>query len=104
MINFLEETKKELERNGKNIFDVLWLGTKEFAISNDIQQLFSFDYDNGYGGTQIPDELIVVGVDWWMERQEYDGGEWWEFKQMPTKPAKERAAGSMIEFRLMGIE
>jgi len=104
MINFLEETKNKLAENGKNIFDVLWYGTKDFVISNDIQQLFSFDYDDGFGGTEIPVELIIVGEDWWMERHEYDGGEWWEFKQMPVKPKSKKPASSLIEFKLKGLQ
>ena len=104
MINFLEETKAELASNGKNIFDVLWYGTREFVVSNDIQQLFSFDYDDGFGGTEIPDELIIVGKDWWMERHEYDGSEWWEFKEMPVKPEIEKSAGSLIKFKFKGLQ
>jgi hypothetical protein len=30
-------------------------------------------------------KIIVVGKDWWLERHEYDGSEWWEFKTMPDK-------------------
>lgn len=29
---------------------------------------------------------MIVGDDWWMERHEYDGSEWWEFKELPKKP------------------
>jgi len=89
-MNLLTETNEILKSNGKNIFDVLWYGTAEFIISNDIQQLFLIEYDNGFGGTKIPDQLIVVGHDWWLERNEYDGGEWWEFKSIPVKPTKEK--------------
>lgn len=27
---------------------------------------------------------MVVGDDWWLERHEYDGSEWWEFKRLPS--------------------
>ena len=104
MVNLLAETKKVLESHGKNIFDVLWYGTTELIISNDIQQLFSIEYDDGFGGSEIPDELIVVGVDWWLERHEYDGSEWWEFKQIPIKPVDIRSAGSLLKFHLKGFE
>lgn len=30
--------------------------------------------------------LIVVGKDFWLERHEYDGSEWWEFKSIPMEP------------------
>ncbi len=85
-MNLLEETKVILESNGKNLFDVLWFGTKEVVFDVDIQKLFSVDYDNGFGEQEILPELIVVGEDWWLERHEYDGSERWEFKTMPVKP------------------
>lgn len=85
-MNLLEETKNILMQNNKTIFDILWLGNKYEVFDVDIQRLFSIDYDSGYGVQEIPSDLIVVGDDWWLERHEYDGSEWWEFKQMPAKP------------------
>lgn len=85
-MNLLKETREILENNGKYIFDVLWIGTKNAVWDVDIQQLFNVEYDDGFGGQEIPSELIVVGEDWWLERHEYDGSEWWEFKKLPTKP------------------
>ena len=46
---------------------------------------------NGFGGAEVNENLFVVGADWWLERHEYDGSEWWEFKTLPTKPPLERA-------------
>lgn len=93
MSNLLEETLGELNNNGKSPSDVLWVGSKgeprhgkfcgtwiEFAALAD-----HFDYDDGYGGANINTELVVVGPDWWLERGEYDGSEWWEFKTLPAK-------------------
>jgi hypothetical protein len=44
-----------------------------------------FDYNNGYGRQQ------VFGYVWlqdncWLERSEYDGSEWWDFKDTPLIP------------------
>ena len=49
-----------------------------------LEQL-DFDYDDGYGQQEI------MGCVWftdgsWLERGEYDGLEWWEFKQIPAIP------------------
>lgn len=33
-------------------------------------------------------DLIIVGDTWWLERHEYDGCEWFEFKELPSKPEK----------------
>lgn len=96
-INLLEETRKELEANGKTIFDIEWFGTEEFVIDHDIQKLFLIDYDNGYGGNEIPMELIVVGKDFWLERHEYDGSEWWEYKSIPKKPEVVKRANNLLE-------
>ena len=46
----------------------------------------NFFYDNGYGGNEIPMDLIVVGKDFWLERHTYDGAEWWEYKEIPEEP------------------
>lgn len=57
-----------------------WISWGQFeAIAN-------FSYDPGYGGVEIDPLVRVVGVDWWLERHEYDGAEWWEFKTLPRKP------------------
>ena len=44
------------------------------------------DYDNGWGAAEIRTDLIIVGWNWWLERNEYDGSEWWEFRTMPIIP------------------
>lgn len=28
----------------------------------------------------------MAGDDWWLERAEYDGSEWWKFKTLPVEP------------------
>lgn len=45
-----------------------------------------FTYHDGFGGVEIDMGLIVVGKDFWLERHEYDGSEWWEFKSIPMEP------------------
>lgn len=44
-----------------------------------------FEYEEGYGGQEL------FGTVWflngtWMERGEYDGSEWWEYKTCPKIP------------------
>lgn len=36
------------------------------------------------------DGLTLVGEDFWLERKEYDGQEWWEYKTTPIKPEKSK--------------
>lgn len=96
MTNLLKETLESLELNGKTEEDVrfvsgklrygepsAWFSWNEFAENSD------FDYDDGFGGAEINQSLKIVGDGWWLERGEYDGSEWWEFKTLPTKPERQ---------------
>lgn len=104
--NLLEETISELDANGKTGDDVLWVGRnyckwtipyKEYerivykTTWEDFCSKADFEYDAGYGAPEIPMDLIVVGKDFWLERYEYDGSEWWEFKMFPEEPKETRA-------------
>jgi hypothetical protein len=86
-MNLLKETIEEIESNGKKVDDVLWCGSKDFYCHwDEFKEIINIDYDCGFGGKEVAEDLIVVGEDWWLERHEYDGSEWWEFKSLPKKP------------------
>lgn len=91
-INLLQETEQALKQRGLSPEDVLWIGRPEHNWKCDwagfVKQA-NFIYDNGYGSAEIPMDLVVVGKDWWLERYEYDGAEWWEFKRAPKEPEGE---------------
>lgn len=88
-VNLLTETLDVLKEHGKTIHDITWFGTDGFcAPLENFVEIMNVNYDNGYGGQQIACDLIICGENWWLERAEYDGAEWWEFKQMPQKPDK----------------
>lgn len=101
-VHFLEETIRCLERNGKTEEDVLWVGRgfRKFKSPNmpekykttweDFRSKADFWYDSGYGLRYIPDDLIVAGKDFWLERAEEDGREWWKFHAMPAEPVLAR--------------
>lgn len=98
MLNLLEETIRKLARHGKKPGDVLWLGYRatshypkapwhgthffwaEFAASADR------DYEDQYETFEVYPGLIIVGEDWWLERDEENAQEWWVFKELPGKP------------------
>lgn len=89
MINFKEETLKVLKEHGKTINDVVWVGNDEVEYSmTSLLNCWDVEYDNGFGGTEVDEDLLIVGKDWWLERDEYDGSEWWEFKSLPKRPDK----------------
>lgn len=89
--NLLEETKAILEKNGKFLDNVKWIGCKNFKIFiEDFIKAADHIYNSGYGAPEVATDLLVVGEDFWLERHEYDGSEWWEFKSIPACPTETR--------------
>ncbi len=89
MTNLLEETIEILENHNKTENDVLFCALDGYFTFEKFKELArNINYDSGYGLAEIAD-VVVVGDDWWLERAEYDGSEWWEFKTIPIKPDKE---------------
>lgn len=86
--NFLQETLQFLYDNNKTAADVIWIGNSETKIIHwdDFVKIADFEYYSGFGGNEINLDVIVSGKDWWLERHEYDGSQWWEFKQQPKEP------------------
>src|SRR5258708_35603008 len=87
--NLLQETQDDIANHEKSVQDVQWVGSKDGEYSISWEQFTALArntrYDSGYGGNQIVEDLVVVGADWWLERHEYDGSEWWEFKTLPAR-------------------
>lgn len=91
MTNLLYETIEKLVEHGKALSDVVWFGCKEFEITSEqFIELANRDYESGYGAPEVAVDLLVVGVDFWLERHEYDGSEWWEYKEIPERPKEIR--------------
>jgi hypothetical protein len=89
MKNLLEETIAKLAENGLKPENVKFVSTvKTTGTWDEFAALADFKYDNGYGGANVNTYLKVVGDDWWLERGEYDGAEWWEFKKLPVMPTE----------------
>ncbi len=83
-MNLLEETVRTLKDFNLSPADVEFIGNgKSFMFWNDFKKVANFEYDPGYGLEEISLSLVVVGRDWWLERHEYDGSEWWEYKARP---------------------
>ena len=51
-------------------------------VSKDLTPL-NIEYDDGYGGQELYG-TIVFNDGTWLERGEYDGSEWWAYKNTPT--------------------
>lgn len=99
MTNLLEETIKKLADNHKLPADVKWVGADTFGWFTwaDFVKIANVEYYRGYGSAQVSEDLLVVGEDFWLERHEYDGSEWWEFKTMPQRPMLSRKPESVIK-------
>lgn len=82
-MNLWKETVAKLEKHGKTVADIKFVQTRKGRIKNFEELAKKIDYDKGYGGQQIEPSLVIVGDDWWLERAEYDGAEWFEFKKQP---------------------
>lgn len=94
-INLLEETTNFLRNHGhvlENIkycvIDNWFQNSSLYAVIDDdnisqLKQMLNVNYDNGYGMSEITRKLKLCGKDFWIERAEYDGSEWWEYKTMP---------------------
>lgn len=99
-MNLLKETIEKLEEYEKSSKDILFVCNSESKTSWDnFVKIADFEYDDGYGGNEIGDKLKIVGEDFWLERHEYDGSEWWEFKTKPNGdlPEKEFTKEDILE-------
>lgn len=86
LTNLLKETLSVLTANGKSPADVRWVGTRAGSSRGtwaQFEKIADFNYDSDFGARGINDKLVVVGDDWWLERCDYDGSEWWGFKTAP---------------------
>ena len=89
-MNLLKETIEKLRKHNKEPKDVLYCGTPDFGYFTweDFEKVADIEYDEGFGGQRVAEDLIIVGNGFWLERHEYDGSEWWEYKAIIAKPEK----------------
>lgn len=95
--NLLKETQSILRKHNKTLADVEWFGTYDYEITSEqFITLADVIYDNGYGGPEVLSNLLVVGNGWWLERGEYDGSEWWEYKECPSRPSETKQVSRLL--------
>lgn len=100
MINAKNELKTKLSRIGKTENDVVAFKiiyspglrinsdtvteiSSKGPLTDEVWKSLDFEYEDGYG-TQHLFGLILFNDNSWLERSEYDGSEWWEYKKTPT--------------------
>lgn len=82
-MNFLKETIDEIEVRGQTVENIIFIGSRNSGHSCQWEQfleLANFNYDDGFGGQEIPIDLMIAFSDGaMMTRGEYDGSEWWDY-------------------------
>ena len=60
------------------------------CVSKDMEEILEFldrEYDGGYGFQELFGTIWYEKEGTWSERDEYDGSEWWVYKECPELPA-----------------
>ena len=94
MANLYLETKEKLEELDFTWDSIKYISVKdsdwkddaklyEIKIDDFIKFAKSYNYDEGFGSAEVNKTLrIVFYDDSFLERGEYDGSEWWEYKKL----------------------
>jgi len=87
--NLYEETLRDIYESGHTPDDVSWVGSRDgfYAISwKEYRLAADITYYSGFGGINIPRDLVVVFKNGsWLKRDEYDGEEWWKYILPPKR-------------------
>lgn len=91
-INLWDETIKKLDAHGKSWKDVKSVCLEDVCLSKENFRdiAMAVEYNNGYGTARVRKDLKIVGDSFWLERDEYDGSEWWAYREKPEIPLKFR--------------
>jgi hypothetical protein len=93
-MNLLQETIESIKDSGHSPSDIMYIGSRDgySCTWEEFQTLANREYDDGFGGAEVADNLEIIFTDGsGMTRGEYDGSEWWQYSKpfiMPkeTKP------------------
>ena len=83
-----------LKSHKKSLKDILWVGgatldeyhfpkEKVRITLEDFMAKANEAYSCGYSKEEINIGLILVGKDFWLERQSYDAVGWWKYQEIP---------------------
>ena len=95
MTNLWDETVRKLATHNLDFDkDVIQVQTYEGYINKEVFKMMAMatNYDSGYGAAEIREDLVIMGNGWWLERDEYDGSEWWTYCVAPTPLEKDAGA------------
>lgn len=85
--NFKDETYQLINGSGHTRDQVMFVGSRDGKYRMSMDKFddlaCSLNYDAGYGSQKIAADLIIYFTDnSYAERTEYDGCEWWEYKEL----------------------
>lgn len=89
MSNLLKETWDLILQTKHALEDIAFIGSLSgFGCTwEEFRALADKEYDCGYGGREVAEDLIILFKDGsWLEREEYDGSEWWALRSTPVPP------------------
>lgn len=97
--NLYDVLVKTLKFYGKTLDDIEFVAFKDKAVIPTEDFLFlakNFDYVNT-GYDIVKDDIVVVGKDWWLDRQDHDFYTEFVYHTKPTKPDKVVGRGFSIK-------
>ena len=78
-----EDMLKNINKTKEDIVAMKFTNVRDkIKELNNIEDL-DFEYNDGFGGQEL-DGLVLFRDKTWLERGEYDGSEWWDYKKPPT--------------------
>lgn len=85
MTNLWQETIEVLKAWENTFDDVIAIYGDDFQISkeNFKEVAQKTDYDSGYGAPKIATDLTILGTNFIMAREDYDGAENWQYIVIP---------------------
>ena len=99
-MNFLEETRKDIEKSGHCIADIVFIGSEKTGHEcswEEFESLADREYDNGRGAPQVAMDLIIVFSDGkTMTRGNYTGREWWKYCRPFKRPESRQSIKSLF--------
>lgn len=106
-MNLLKETLDALKENGKTPADVRWVCRTSISARctwDEFAKQADFEYGTAmyglYGWEYVPEDLVIIGDNWWLERDGYDDTDWWVFRAFPEELVQNgQAFSSDLGFR-----
>lgn len=111
-MNLLEATLSILNDNKKSPENVKWIGSNTVQLIRQHwsrENTFKINWDNyaflaekipfDTSVESIPPFTVIVGDNWWLELENYDGSLEWKFQTIPEEPKQEFSWIDFLEIK-----